>query len=58
MGEVRNEKKMANFRDALKFYSLNDLGCRGNQFTWSNKYEDSTFTNEQLDRMVAIHNWS
>lgn len=49
---------MVNFRDALDFCSLNNLDCRENKFTWSNKHEDSTFIKERLDRVVANQSWS
>lgn len=52
-GKEQSENIMSNFRDALDYCSLNDLGMRSNQFTWSNKHEDDTFTKEILDRAVA-----
>lgn len=33
------------------------MGHRGDYFTWSNKHNDETFTNERLDREVANQQW-
>lgn len=53
-----SENLMSNLRDAVDHYDLNDLGMRDNQFTWSNKHKDDTFTKKRLDRVVANLSWS
>lgn len=45
-GWPRSEKQMQEFREALVSSNTFDLGHIGEFFTWSNKYEDETFTNE------------
>lgn len=43
---------MENFRDALKYCNLANLGHKGDSFTWINRHSDLTFTKERLDRAV------
>lgn len=54
----QSENLMTNFTNTLVQCGLTDLGMRGNQFTWSNKHADNTFTKEKLDRVVANFSWS
>lgn len=53
---VGQEGVMENFKDALEYCNLADLGHNGDSFTWSNRHSDCTFTKERLDRAVATLN--
>ncbi|XP_042974677.1 uncharacterized protein LOC122306311 [Carya illinoinensis] len=57
-GRQRAENQMEVFREALVKNELFDLGWVGDKYTWSNKHEDNSFTNERLDRMVVNSRWS
>ncbi|GMY20381.1 hypothetical protein FCV25MIE_15620 [Fagus crenata] len=48
---------MAAFREALSDYSLQDLGYRGLDFTWSNRRVDGALVRVRLDRYVANEDW-
>ncbi|KAF5458995.1 hypothetical protein F2P56_022987 [Juglans regia] len=52
-GNLRDERQMELFREVLMGNSLDDVGCKGDWFTWSNKRSDDTFTKERLDRFEA-----
>lgn len=41
------------FRELLMENLLDDVGCKGDWFTWSNKHSDDTLTKERLDRFVV-----
>ncbi|KAL5574256.1 hypothetical protein UlMin_023853 [Ulmus minor] len=53
---------LRNFRKALEYCNLADLGFRGPKFTWcrgnSNSPSNSTFVQERLDRMLGNSGWS
>lgn len=36
---------------------LFDLGGIGDKFTWSNRHEDTSFTKERLDKVLANKKW-
>lgn len=38
--------------------NLHDLGYSRDCYTWSNRYENITYTKERLDRLVANPTWS
>ena len=46
---------MLNFREALLYYGLVDLGYQGNIFTWTNGRDD--LVQERLDRACATIEW-
>jgi hypothetical protein len=48
---------MAAFREALSDCSLQDLGYRGLDFTWSNRRVDGALVRVRLDRCVANEDW-
>lgn len=45
------------FREALKFCGLNDLGYKGYPYTWSNRRFGSQMVEERLDRFLSCKNW-
>lgn len=55
-GAVRDERLMQNFRDAISFCGLRDLGYRGAPFTWQG-FRRSGLVRERLDRAVACSGW-
>ena len=57
-GVPRIHRYMQNFRDALDFCNLHDLGFEGDVFTWRNKnYHVDGYIRERLDRVVATPEW-
>lgn len=54
---VRRESQMDGSCTALEDCHLGDLGYTGSRFTWNNRRSDATFTNEQLDHVVANSEW-
>ena len=44
------------FREALKFCGLNDLGYKGYPYTWSNRRFGSQMVEERLDRFLGCKN--
>lgn len=46
------------FRHAFEINNLFDLGWKCDKFTWSNKYEDDSFTKERLDKVVVNALWT
>ncbi|XP_059455195.1 uncharacterized protein LOC132185439 [Corylus avellana] len=53
----RRESQMEAFRAVLEECYLGDLGFSGPKYTWSNKRQDDTFTQERLDRGVGNSSW-
>jgi exonuclease III len=45
------------FRNTLNDCNLNDLGCKGNIFTWHNKQDEPHYIQARLDRFCASNNW-
>ena len=45
------------FRDALDFCQLEDLGYRGYPSTWTNKWPGDANTKMRLDEVVALKGW-
>lgn len=43
-GKQRCEALMNKFRETMEAVELQDLGCKGDGFTWSNRHTDATFT--------------
>ena len=56
-GLDRPEWQMLNFREALDFFSLKDLGFNGFPFTWCNRRPGVHNTWVRLDRGVATVDW-
>ncbi|XP_059446454.1 uncharacterized protein LOC132178000 [Corylus avellana] len=48
---------MEAFWTALEECNLGDLGYSGPKFTWSNKRQDDTYSQERLDRAVGNRGW-
>ena len=53
----RPEWQLRDFREAVSFCELHDLGFQGHQFTWRNKRDDSNFVTTRLDRITALASW-
>lgn len=53
----RNERQMANFREALNVCELFDLGFTGVPYTYDNKREGMQNVKVRLDRAVADNAW-
>jgi hypothetical protein len=49
---------MANFREALSFYDLHDIGFLGSPCTFDNKQKGDRNVRVRLDRAVATPSWS
>ncbi|KAL5779809.1 hypothetical protein ACOSQ2_010546 [Xanthoceras sorbifolium] len=56
-GTNRLVSGMNDFRNALDFCNLDDLGFRGPLFTWSNKRVEAANVQERLDRFLANQQW-
>jgi exonuclease III/ribonuclease HI len=54
---LRREGQMDQFRNALGYCQLTDLGFIGSQYTWTNCRHDGNFVKERLDRAVANIEW-
>ncbi|KAK3218312.1 hypothetical protein Dsin_012282 [Dipteronia sinensis] len=57
-GLERSHLLLDNFRKALNYCGLEDLGFLGPQFTWSNRRNDNQLIQEWLDRGVSTFNWN
>lgn len=55
--QLRPERQMEAFRNALKANSLIDLGYHGPRFTWKRGKTARTLVQERLDRVVASLTW-
>lgn len=49
---------MNDFRLALEFCDLLNLGHKGSFYTWSNRHETPTYTKESLHRAVVNPSWT
>jgi hypothetical protein len=54
----RSESRMQDFRDALRFCNLHDLGFRGQPWTFNNKQQGKRNVRVRLDRAVASPAWT
>ncbi|KAL5562724.1 hypothetical protein UlMin_032471 [Ulmus minor] len=57
-GGGRASYLLRNFREALEFCNLADLGFRGPKFAWCRGSYNSNFIQERLDRMLGNSGWS
>ncbi|KAL5544921.1 hypothetical protein UlMin_008705 [Ulmus minor] len=57
-GGARDSYLLRNFREALEYCNLADLGFRGPKFTWCRGNNNSNFIQERLDRMLGNSGWS
>lgn len=56
-GQLRLEKQMCEFKQALESNGLFDLGWKCVKYTWNNRHSDATFTKLRLDGVVATKEW-
>ncbi|KAL5553661.1 hypothetical protein UlMin_041062 [Ulmus minor] len=57
-GGARDSYLLRNFRDAMEYCNLADLGFRGPKFTWCRGNSNANFIQERLDRMLGNSGWS
>ncbi|KAL5547185.1 hypothetical protein UlMin_006872 [Ulmus minor] len=57
-GGARDSYLLRNFREALEYCNLADLGFCGPKFTWCRGNNNSNFIQERLDRMLGNSGWS
>ncbi|KAL5570870.1 hypothetical protein UlMin_020467 [Ulmus minor] len=57
-GGDRASYLLRNFREAIEYCNLADLGFRGPKFTWCRGNYNSNFIQERLDRMLGNSGWS
>ncbi|KAL5555671.1 hypothetical protein UlMin_037907 [Ulmus minor] len=57
-GGDRASYLLRNFREAIEYCNLADLGFRGPKFTWCRGSNNSNFIQERLDRMLGNRGWS
>ncbi|KAL5540368.1 hypothetical protein UlMin_043037 [Ulmus minor] len=57
-GGARDLYLLRNFRDAMEYCNLADLGFRGPKFTWCRGNNNANFIQERLDRMLGNSGWS
>ncbi|XP_052291873.1 uncharacterized protein LOC127900709 [Citrus sinensis] len=48
---------VADFRESVKDCKLEDVGCRGHRFTWSNRRFGPHYIEEILDRFMCNQKW-
>ncbi|XP_052297218.1 uncharacterized protein LOC127902351 [Citrus sinensis] len=56
-GNERNLNRVAEFREAVQSCNLQDMGCKGYPYTWSNKRYGNHFIEERLDRFLCSKDW-
>ncbi|XP_074318150.1 uncharacterized protein LOC141654941 [Silene latifolia] len=56
-GVVRGERQMDAFREVLDDCALQDMGYKGNTFTWHMGLTTETMIRERLDRALATMEW-
>ena len=56
----KNERRVSNvneFREAVNFFGLRDMGFKGHPFTWSNRRFGPQLVEERLDRFLCCKTW-
>ncbi|KAL8515272.1 hypothetical protein ACS0TY_014109 [Phlomoides rotata] len=56
-GNTRGMTQMGEFRDTITSLNLQDLGFKGNRFTWSNGHAGPDNIQSYLDRILATTEW-
>lgn len=56
-GKERCVSAVNDFREAIRFCGLSDLGCKGYPFTWSNRRFRAHLVEERLDIFLSCENW-
>ena len=56
-GLERSQRQMQEFREAVEYVELHDLGFEGPAFTWCNGRKDKECVWERLDRTLANPTW-
>lgn len=57
-GVERHQRCMNDFRDALDYCELRDIGFEGDPYTWRNHSRElSTYICERLDRATVNNDW-
>ncbi|KAH9723192.1 reverse transcriptase domain-containing protein [Citrus sinensis] len=56
-GNERNLNRVAEFREAVQSCNLQDMGCKGYPYTWSNKRYGDHLIEERLDRFLCSKDW-
>lgn len=57
MGRRKNQHKLDGFNKLLSDLEVDDIGCKGQRFTWSNNRGGLERVMERLDRRVGNRNW-
>ncbi|KAL5573135.1 hypothetical protein UlMin_022732 [Ulmus minor] len=57
-GGARDSYLLRNFKDAMEYCNLADLGFQGPKFTWCRGNNNANFIQERLDRMLGNSGWS
>jgi hypothetical protein len=57
-GNVIDPNIMNMFRDTKNMCNLQDLGFKGEIFTWTNRQEDHSHIKARLDRFLANEEWT
>ena len=56
-GNERNLNMVAEFREATQSCNLQNMGCKGYPYTWSNRRYSAHFIEERLDRFLCSKDW-
>lgn len=56
-GRPKDQHKMDGFNDLISTIGMEDLGCKGHRFTWSNNRRGDDRIQERLDRALGNQSW-
>ena len=56
-GRRKALRQMRDFQEIVEYYQLQDLGFTIPRFTWQNRRDEDSFTQERLDRAFDNTNW-